>query len=491
MSEDQVKQKTNKVVLTINTLLSLFLVVGYAIEYLKGNRSLEYILSFIIAVIIPIAIAIFVYFRNKQTEVMKYITLIGYLIIYTIALTTTKTSLTFVYIFPIMLMYVLYFNLRLTIYSYSYVLFINVAVIGYKIFTGNVNRFSSTELTIQFAAVVLFGIAIILSTKLSNEFNFSKINSIKSQQQKQEEIIANILKAADIMEANAKELQKFMGNFSMSMKQVSAAINEISKGAQETSDNMTQQAISSEKISELIEITSKLSLKMGELSKNSAEDVRLGLEIVNRLSEKSIIVNEQSQKVEELILDLKEKTSEILGITSIISGISAQTNLLSLNASIEAARAGESGKGFAVVADEIRQLADQSKQSSAQISTIIDDLNTKVIECFNQIESTKAANVEQNENIRNTKMVYDNINSNTNQLFSNIEEVNYKISTIVESNNQIKESISRIASVSQQTAASSEEANTMACENMAGAGELMNKINEILEIAEQMKKYAV
>ena len=130
MSEDQVKQKTNKVVLTINTLLSLFLVVGYAIEYLKGNRSLEYILSFIIAVIIPIAIAIFVYFRNKQTEVMKYITLIGYLIIYTIALTTTKTSLTFVYIFPIMLMYVLYFNLRLTIYSYSYVLFINVAVIG-------------------------------------------------------------------------------------------------------------------------------------------------------------------------------------------------------------------------------------------------------------------------------------------------------------------------------------------------------------------------
>ncbi len=491
MDEIRVKQLTNKVVLTINSLLSLFLVVGYFVEYLKGNRSLGYILSFIMTVIIPIALAIIVYNRNKQSEVMKYITLTGYMVIYTLALTTTNTSSTFVYIFPIMLMYILYFNLRLTVYSYSYVFLINVGVIGYKIITGNVDKSSSTELTIQFAAVILFGIAIILSTKLSNQFNFSKINSIKSQQQKQDEIISNILKAADIMEANAKDLHSFMDKFNMSMNQVSGAIDEISKGAQETSENMTQQAINSEKISELIDVTSKLSMQMGELSKNSAEDVSKGLEIVNELNDKAIIVNQQSQRVEELMLELKEKTNEILGITSIISGISAQTNLLSLNASIEAARAGESGKGFAVVADEIRQLADQSRQSSSKISTIIDDLNTKVIECFDQIESTKTANIEQNENIKNTKTVYNSINSNTNQLFGNIEEVNYKITTIVESNNNIKEGISRIAAVSQQTAANSEEANAMACENMAGAGELMNKINEILEIAEQMKKYAV
>ncbi len=491
MDETRVKELTNKVVLTINSLLSFFLVVGYFVEYLKGNRSLEYILFFIMAVIIPIALAIIVYNRNNQTEAMKYITLTGYLVIYTIALTTTNTSSTFVYIFPIMLMYMLYFNLRLTVYSYSYVFLINVGVIGYKIITGNVDKASSTELTIQFAAVILFGMAIILSTKLSNQFNFSKINSIKGQQQKQEEIISNILKAADIMEANAKNLRSFMDKFNMSMNQVSGAIDEISKGAQETSENMTQQAINSEKISQLIDVTSKLSMQMGELSKNSAEDVSKGLEIVNELNEKALIVNQQSQRVEELMLELKEKTSEILGITSIISGISAQTNLLSLNASIEAARAGESGKGFTVVADEIRQLADQSKQSSSKILTIINDLNTKVIECFDQIESTKTANIEQNKNIKNTKKVYNNINSNTNQLADNIAEVNYKINNIVESNNQIKESISRIAAVSQQTAASSEEANAMACENMAGASELMIKIKEMLETAEQMKKHAV
>ncbi len=491
MNDNKVKHLTNKVVLIINSILSIFLVVGYTVEYFKGTRSLQYIAFFVIIVIVPITIAVITYYRNKQSDMMKYITLVGYLIIYTIALTTSTSALSFVYIFPIILMYMLYFNLKLTLYSYLYIFLLNVGVIGYKFISGAVTVKNSTDLTIQFAAITLFGFAIIIATQISNLFNYTKINSIKSQQEKQQEILTNILKDAEIMGSNAKELQAFMAKFSLSMKQVTSAIDEISKGAQETSENMTQQAIYSEKISELIDITSKLSKQMGVLSKSSSEDVEKGIDIVNQLNNKAIIVNEQSERVEELIHELKDKTLEILGITSIISGISAQTNLLSLNASIEAARAGESGKGFAVVADEIRQLADQSKESSAKISAIINDLNTKVIECFGEIENAKAANTEQNECIRNTKAVYDNISKNTNQLFENIEEVSYKIGTIVDSNNQIKESINRIAAVSQQTAAGTEEANAMAYDNLNSAGELVKKINEIIETAEEMKKYAI
>ncbi len=491
MDEKQVKQLTNKVVLIINCLLSLFLVVGYVGEYIKGVRTLLYIVVFVTVVVVPITTAIVVYNRNKHSGVLKYITLIGYLVIYTIALITSHSALSFVYIFPIIVMYILYFDLRLTVVSIIYVFAINTGVIIYKIISGAVTTKTSTDVTIQFAAITLFGIALILSTKLSNLFNYTKIKSLKDQQHKQEQMLSNTLKAAHIMEANAKELQNFMNKLNLSMNQVTGAIDEISKGAQETSESMTQQSVYSQKISELIDVTSRLSQQMGELSKNSAEDVGKGLDIVNQLNERASIVNDQSQRVEALMLELKEKTNEILGITSIISGISAQTNLLSLNASIEAARAGESGKGFAVVADEIRQLADQSKQSTSEISKIINDLSTKVIECFNQIENTKTANIEQNENIKVTKDVYDNISNNTNKLFDNIEEVNYKINTIVESNDQIKENINKIAAVSQQTAASSQEANSMAYENMNSAEELMKKINEIIAVADEMKKYAV
>jgi methyl-accepting chemotaxis protein len=490
MEDKNVVQITNKVVLIINSILSLCLVFGYIGEYFKGLRNLAYIVGFTLAVLIPIIFAIILYLKNGGNIFIKYITIIGYLIVYTIAIITSTSSLAFVYIFPIMVMYLLYFNMKLTLYSYLYVVALNVGVIVYKLQSTTVEPKGITDLTIQIAAIALFGVSIILSTKLSNQFNFTKINSIKKQQEKQEEILSSIIKSANVLDTNAKDVQSFMTEFNSSMGQVSSAIDEISKGAQDTSENMTNQSVATEKISQLIQKTSSLSKQMGELSKNSTDEVNAGLSIVNQLDQKAIIVNEQSVIVEEHMAELEQKTSEILGITSIIAGISAQTNLLSLNASIEAARAGESGKGFAVVADEIRQLADQSKQSSSKISIIINELNQTVKDCVEEIQSMKNANLAQNEFITSTKDIYNSISNNTNQLSNNIEEVNFKIGTIVESNEQIIESINKIAAVSQQTAASSQEADAMANANLHNAEELMRKINEIIRTSDEMRRYA-
>ncbi len=489
MIENGNEHLTNRVVLIINSILSLFLVLGYLVEFFKETKSLQYVMIFIVSVIIPISIALFMYIKNAANKRIKYVTMVGYLIIYSIALTTAATRLAFVYIFPIIVMYLLYFDLKLTVYSYSYVFVINMVVIIRELIFGKVDARTTTDLTIQFAAILLFGIAIILSTKLSNKLCFDKINSIKTQQRKQEEIISKILEAANLLDSNAKEVQNFMAEFNISIGQVSSAIDEISKGAQSTSENMTQQSEATEKIRELIHITSELSKQMGDLSNNSTNDVNEGLNVVNLLNDKATIVNERSLKVEKQMAELESKTAEILGITTIISEISAQTNLLSLNASIEAARAGEAGKGFAVVADEIRQLADQSKQSSTKIYAIINELNETVKNCVDQIHSMKNANQEQNEFIVNTKNIYSHISDNTSKLSGNVKEVNSQIETIVESNESIIESINRIAAVSEETAASSEEANAMANANLQNVEELMIKINEIISTADAMKEY--
>lgn len=148
---------------------------------------------------------------------------------------------------------------------------------------------------------------------------------------------------------------------------VKVHMNEISNLTKNTND-LTDRLYSEG--TNLIKITEDTVKKSYE-GKDAIEEM---VEIIKSL-EKENMNNTES------IHELARKFSQVNEVVQLITNIASQTNLLALNAAIEAARAGEQGKGFAVVSGEIKKLAEMTKQSTKDISSLIGSIenDTKIV----------------------------------------------------------------------------------------------------------------
>jgi methyl-accepting chemotaxis protein len=106
----------------------------------------------------------------------------------------------------------------------------------------------------------------------------------------------------------------------------------------------------------------------------SVEISRQGQHAVAETIEGMNVIRSRVESIAENILMLSERTTQIGDIIATVNAIADQSKMLALNASIEAARAGEEGRGFAVVAMEVRNLAEQSRQATAQVRDILSEI---------------------------------------------------------------------------------------------------------------------
>jgi len=490
MNNISAMSRTNKVVLIINWILDLFLIIGYLGEYAKGGKTLTYVIIFVLMILIPMVSATFIYYKNKDSEKVKYITLVGYYIMYTFVLFSTTRTMVYTYLFPIISMYLLYFNLPLIITSCMFLLFTNLGRIIWLItFQGFSDKTITTDYTIQFASVLLYSVSLMISTKLSNKFNNEKMDSINDEKKMQETIILDILKIAQVLKNNSNKVYEIVSQLSESSKDILKSIDEIEHGANDTAESIVSQSDMTHNIQDIIENTSRLSAEMGKISEETAKTVDQGIRIINTLNQKATIVNQNSEKTYHAILELKDKSNEIHNITTIITGISDQTNLLSLNAAIESARAGEAGKGFAVVADEIGKLAIQSKESAGSIAMIVNDLQNMADNSMQEVSHLRQINVEQNDFIKSAKTIFDAITDKMKEVNGNARLVETKVNDILDANNKIVESINRIANVSNQTIERTKDAIKASDQNILKANNANILVDELIDTSRQMDKY--
>ena len=147
--------------------------------------------------------------------------------------------------------------------------------------------------------------------------------------------------------------------------------------------------------------------------------------------EKMFAIRHKIQTIAELILELSEFIQSISSTIGVVEDIAEQTNLLALNAAVEAARAGEHGKGFAVVAGEIRKLADESKQATTKITSLITDIQQTT-------NSTVMATEEGTKEIETGIDLAHSIGSNIEQLIGFMNEISSSVNEIIASSDKLK-----------------------------------------------------
>ena len=210
--------------------------------------------------------------------------------------------------------------------------------------------------------------------------------------------------------------------------------------------------------------------KKGEASHQLAKEGTLSL---NKMNEKTTCLIEEIQAGTEAVKQLSFYSETINQMTSLITEVTKQTKLLSLNASIEAARAGESGKGFGVVAEQIKELAESSDKANVEV---VNSMNHMV----HEVEKTQERCVKQMKQIMETK----------NEIAHTSEKLTHLIEVIFEMNKIIGDLLKPVEMGHQNGQEMKEKFNNLnqyGLENASHIEETVSSMLEVMNTLEQLR----
>ena len=264
--------------------------------------------------------------------------------------------------------------------------------------------------------------------------------------------------------SSSKELTLGAEHTSQATENITISIQESAAGAQEQQMMLQRTTNSLEEISIGIQRIAESSSTIADSSVDAMELANIGGTAVEHTAKQMKLINKSVNETDVVMRMLDERSQQIGTMLHAITDIAKQTNLLALNASIEAARAGEEGRGFSVVAAEVRKLAEQSNQSSGQISTLIQDMRTDIEQSLQTLNRVKQ-DVDSGLQIANeTEQQFNKIVGSTNfiaqqteELASVTQQITASVQEITAGQEQVSNLALQAADNSQNIAASSEE----------------------------------
>lgn len=320
--------------------------------------------------------------------------------------------------------------------------------------------------------------------KIKNRDEIGHLNdSFRIMTRNVNELIGSVQNSADVVLSSSQALENIVHETTLSINEVAVSVEEIARSSGDQASETEKGAERVRILAGQIDQVAKLVVNTDETAADTALLGSKGLTAMDLLSQKSEENSKAAEKVGMIINEVDRSAIEIGAIADAIGEISAQTNLLSLNAAIEAARAGEQGRGFAVVAEEVRKLATRAAVSAAQVRERINGVQEKSKAAVEAMEEGQQIASDQHLAVTAAKKLIVEILNSLDTISADLQTMKgYSLDMETEKN--------EIVSIFETFSASTEENSAATQQVSAATEEQLASVNQIVMSTQELKNLA-
>ena len=483
-------QKINRF-LAIGVLVFSIFTTGIMVgSYINGHRSLAY-LAFMAGFMLVGNVVNFVVFKKvPQSAKLRIIALVELIVISLgIAVVYQNDYMRFMPVIPF-IGCILFYDVKFSLISTLYMIIMNWVVIGIRSFV--LHDFTGEDVTDRLVSCLVISIMMFIvwyTTFVGKRFNDDSLNRLQEEAEKQKAMVDDVLRIAEQVRKDTESAMTIVDELKESSEVVRHSVNDISDSTSQTAENIQTQTMMTQNIQENIEKTVERSEHMVRVAQRSNEVNTKNMEMIKELKKQADVLAATNTQVAQAMHQLRENVNSVKNITGTIVSISSQTNLLALNASIESARAGEAGRGFAVVAEQIRELSENTRRETEQISAILEELTRNADQTVEAVEKSVEVSNEQDRMITGVADQFDEMNRNVNELVGDISDIDNMIESLSTANNQIVDNIMQLSATTEEVTAAAQQSTEITEKNYSDSVDAQKLLHGVLEVSHQMDKY--
>lgn len=480
--------RTNRLIFVVHLVTTIFGLIGITSQLMMA-ADMKPINSIVPMVCLAIGFIVssIAHFKNRASSVYPRIVGICFSVAYFCMMTLGASGATFPYMIPFLIVFIFTLDkgsIILPVIVFGITNIIRVALtLSAAANPNDVMESCSVEIIITILTIIV----VFRGLKLLNQFINESIAEVTNVSEHNKMVADKIIDVAGGVAEYTTNMSDSLQEVINSTNLVHESMKDITGGMDCTTEAIMNQTMQTNDIQNVIDETHDSTQKVVDIANDTKAALEEGTKAINGLFEQVDISINESNEMQKAAAVLKEKTEQAHGITDIILGISTQTNLLALNASIEAARAGELGRGFAVVAEEIRNLAEQTRRETENITALIDELSVNALQVGARVEASVETSNKENECAKLAADKLAEITRRIDELSSEMVEIGNKVTNIRNANSEIVDNVNTISAASQEVNASTHEASTISDNNMQLLEQFTQMMDSLMEEVDVLK----